>query len=50
MHGIAAGADSMDPVIQWIEQAHPGTYVKNVEIGDGFISSFIMPMDDQVFS
>lgn len=48
MHGIAASASSMDPVVSWIQSAHPGTYVKNVEIGDGYFSSFVMPMDQQV--
>lgn len=48
MHGIAADASSMDPVVTWIQSAHPGTYVKNIEIGDGYFSSILMPMHDQV--
>ncbi len=48
MHGIAASASSMDPVVAWIQAAFPGTYVKNVEIGDGYPDSFIMPMQEMV--
>jgi len=48
MHGIAAGAGTMDLVATWIQDALPGIYVKNVEIGDGYWSSFFTTMNDQV--
>jgi len=47
-HGIAADSDVMDEVLGWIQDALPGIYIKNVEIGDGYLDSFFMNMNDQV--
>jgi len=48
MHGIGMYANGMDLVVQWITTAFPGIYVKNVEIGDGWMDSFFMNLNDQV--
>jgi len=48
MHGIGAGASSMDNPVKWLSEAYPGIYIKNVEIGDGYWDSFFMKMSDQV--
>eukprot|EP00700_Malawimonas_jakobiformis_P001862 EC722620.1.p1 GENE.EC722620.1~~EC722620.1.p1 ORF type:complete len:140 (+),score=12.15 EC722620.1:115-534(+) len=50
MHGIGASSSSMDDVVSWIQEALPGVYVKNVEIGDGHHDSVFMNMNDQVKS
>jgi len=50
MHGIAASRDSMINVVNWISEAFPGIYVKNVEIGNGYESSFFTNMNKQVES
>jgi hypothetical protein len=34
--GIGADHTSVSSVVGWIQQALPGTYVKNVEIGNGY--------------
>ena len=48
MHGVNSDAASMENMKKWIETSYPGTYVKNVEIGDGKLSSVFMDMNDQV--
>lgn len=50
MHGIGASASSMSHVVQWIEQALPGVYVKNIEIGNGNHDSFFWNMPKQLDS
>ncbi|GAM21463.1 hypothetical protein SAMD00019534_046380 [Acytostelium subglobosum LB1] len=48
MHGISQSHTSMEPVKSWIEQALPGIYVVNMEIGNGFFDSVFMQMEHQV--
>jgi len=48
MHGIMSNADSMNELGDWIKEAFPDVYVKSVEIGNGFLDSFMMPMNKQV--
>jgi len=48
MHGVAQGNDAMSIVVKWLQQALPGIYVVNMEIGNGWESSIFMSMDDQV--
>jgi len=50
MHGIGAAANSMNPVITWTQKAMPGVYIKNIEIGDGYLDSFFLNMDEQLAS
>jgi len=48
MHGIMSSADKMNDLAGWIRDAFPGIYVKSVEIGNGFLDSFLMSMNEQV--
>ncbi|EGG21294.1 palmitoyl-protein thioesterase 3 [Cavenderia fasciculata] len=48
MHGVNSGAKDMNLVKEWIQQALPGIYVVNVEIGNGKLDSIFMTMDEQV--
>ncbi|KYQ93246.1 palmitoyl-protein thioesterase 3 [Tieghemostelium lacteum] len=48
MHGVNSDASSMDEVVTWIQNALPGIYVVNMEIGDGKWDSIFKTMDEQV--
>ena len=44
MHGIFQSAKDLDDMKRWLEEALPGAYVKNCEVGTGFWSSVLMPI------
>jgi len=48
MHGHASNAATMESMEHWIQEAMPGVYVKNVEIGDGIYSSIFTHLNSQV--
>jgi hypothetical protein len=48
MHGLDASASSMSRVKEWVEADYPGIHVKNVEVGNGKLDSWFMPIDKQV--
>ncbi|EFA75520.1 palmitoyl-protein thioesterase 3 [Heterostelium album PN500] len=50
MHGVSSSAKAMAPVKEWIEAACPGIYVVNMEIGNGFMSSIFMTVEEMVES
>eukprot|EP01137_Pigoraptor_chileana_P011287 Opistho-2@61897 len=50
MHGISASASSLDFMAKFIAEKVPGIYVKNLEVGNGDVDSFFMPMEKQVDS
>lgn len=49
VHGLANDSSSMSDVVLWIQNAMPGIYVKNLEIGDGYWDSFFMSLNTQVW-
>ena len=48
MHGIDATNKSMRDVVSWIQEALPGTYVKNVQIGDTNAASILRNLNSMV--
>jgi len=48
MHGVAQGKEAMSIVEQWLQEAMPGVYVRNMEIGNGLFDSIFMHMDHQI--
>jgi palmitoyl-protein thioesterase len=48
MHGITSTAAAMNDVATWIRLSFPGIYVISIEIGDGKLDSYLMPIDLQV--
>ncbi|EGC33438.1 hypothetical protein DICPUDRAFT_154535 [Dictyostelium purpureum] len=48
MHGVTTGSSAMNNLEKWIQEALPGIYVKNVEIGNGKLDSIFMDMNQQV--
>eukprot|EP00730_Choanoeca_flexa_P001819 TRINITY_DN10795_c1_g2_i2.p1 TRINITY_DN10795_c1_g2~~TRINITY_DN10795_c1_g2_i2.p1 ORF type:complete len:313 (+),score=64.83 TRINITY_DN10795_c1_g2_i2:94-939(+) len=48
MHGILGTAEKMEPVVGWIQDAVPGTYVTAIEVGNGALDSLFMDMNRQV--
>lgn len=48
MHGLDASASSMSRVKEWVEADYPGIHVNNVEVGNGKLDSWFMPIDKQV--
>ncbi|KAK5582164.1 hypothetical protein RB653_003747 [Dictyostelium firmibasis] len=48
MHGFSTGKESMEPLKSWIEEAIPGIYVLNVEVGNGRFDSIFTTMDSQL--
>jgi len=48
MHGITTDNTPMNLLVSWIQEALPGAYVVNMEIGNGKIDSIFMSMDEQV--
>ena len=47
MHGVTSDRSSMDTLAGWLADKYPGIYVKNVEIGNGWIDSLFWSMNDQ---
>lgn len=47
MHGIFQSAKDLSDMKRWLEEALPGTYVKNCEVGSGVWSSVMMPIAAQ---
>jgi len=48
VHGIAAGSESLNHVVQLLQQEMPGVYIHNSEIGDGKWDSVFMDSPKQV--
>ncbi|EGD77142.1 palmitoyl-protein thioesterase 3 [Salpingoeca rosetta] len=48
MHGILGAAEKITAVVDWIHEAIPCAYIKNMEIGNGPLDSVFMHMNDQV--
>ncbi|CAF2525674.1 unnamed protein product [Rotaria sp. Silwood2] len=48
MHGITSTAAGMEELASWIRASFPGIYVISVEIGNGKVDSFLLPIDRQV--
>jgi len=48
MHGLDASSESMNGVEQWVKADFPGIYTHNIEVGNGKMDSWFMPMNKQV--
>ena len=48
MHGHNNARSSMKSLVKLIQAAYPGIYVKNVEIGNGVLTSIFMNLNKQV--
>ncbi|CAF1588325.1 unnamed protein product, partial [Adineta ricciae] len=48
MHGITSTASAMEDIARWVRSLYPDIYVVSIEIGNGKVDSYLLPLDVQV--
>ena len=48
MHGLNQGHGSLRQLVRWLDEAMPGVYVRNLELGDGQLDSYFVDLNAQV--